>query len=58
MCVLCNYNYDHPQKLLNKSVGLTVKTITCCVKAIHAVNAMLWHPGEQTHKLQTDKLEH
>ncbi len=25
------------------------------MKAIHAINAVLWQPGEQTLKLQTDK---
>ncbi len=25
------------------------------MKAIHAVNAALWHPGEQAQKSQTDK---
>ncbi len=25
------------------------------MKATHAVNAELWHPDEQAHKLQTDR---
>ncbi len=25
-----------------------LKLITYCVKAVHAVNAVLWQPGEQT----------
>ncbi len=25
------------------------------MKAIHAVNAVLWHPGEQAQKSQTDR---
>ena len=29
--------------------------ITYCVKAIHAVNAVLWHPGEHAQKSQTDR---
>ncbi len=34
---------------------LPFKRITCCVKAIHAVNAVLWQPGELTqNNRQTD----
>ncbi len=35
-----------------------LKLTTCCVKTIHAVNAALWQPGEETQTLinkQTDK---
>ena len=40
--------------LTSKSV--TFKLIACCVKAIHAVNAALWQPGEQTQNCrQTDR---
>ncbi len=27
----------------------------CCVKAIHAVNAVLWHPSEQTQNTLTNR---
>ncbi len=34
----------------------TIKTNNLlCVKAIHAVNAALWHPGKQTQKSQTNR---
>ncbi len=36
------------------SKSATIKT--CCVKTIHAVNALLWHPGEQAQKLQINGL--
>ena len=33
-----------------------LKLITCCVEAIHAANAVLWQPGEQAQKSQTDHM--
>ncbi len=44
-------------KLLCPNVPLLhVKLITCCVEAIHAVNAAIsWQPGEQTMNTQTDE---
>ncbi len=44
---------------LDNNEGLTSNSATiknCCVKAIHAVNAVLWHRGEQTHISQTNRL--
>ncbi len=39
-----------------KLKSATVKTdITCCVKAIHAVNTVPWHPGDDIHLSQTNK---
>ena len=37
------------------SFNIDLPLITCCVKAIHAVNAVLWHPGKQTHNIYTNK---
>ncbi len=39
----------------NKTVTSKSATINLCVEAIHAVDTVLWHPGEQTHILQTNK---
>ncbi len=36
----------------NKALTGKSGTITCCLEAIHAVNAALWHPGEQAQKSQ------
>ncbi len=43
--------------LFDNEALILLLRILCSVKAgsIHAVNALLWHPGKQTHKLQTNK---
>ena len=47
----CSLLFDN-EALTNIKI---LKLITCCVKAIHAVNSVLWHPGEQAQKSQTDR---
>ncbi len=54
------YNFrviSHPRKREIKNTSkFSTHTVTCCVEAIHAVNTVLWYPGEQTqNNRQTDQ---
>ncbi len=53
----CSLLFDN-EALTSKSATFKSNNLLCgCVKAIHAVNAVLWQPGEQIEKnRQTNRL--
>ena len=52
--VQASYSLLFDNEAFNQNLPL-LELITCCVKAIHAVNAALWQPGEQNQNTQTDR---